>query len=152
MLVFSISVLAQSSIVFDLKLAIQINKATFQIGNRFYTLKDGKWSDKETEVELDQYKVGSKAIAVILTTNYGGSGVYVHLVVLDKNLHQLAYRPLGDRTIVEEIFIGDEIVFVAGLFHGYDDPMCCPTHQQLVSVKISEIKNQGTNSQGPLVK
>ncbi|GAH89262.1 unnamed protein product, partial [marine sediment metagenome] len=83
---------------------------------------------------------GKKDAAVVLTTNYGGSGNFRELaVIINQNgkPHHLTSQDLGDRAIINSLVIEVGIVSVDMITHGLKDPMCCPTQREIVKYKLS---------------
>jgi len=75
---------------------------------------------------------GQPAAAAIVTTQTGGSGTFLDLVVIarrDGQPTQIAGTHLGDRIKVESIAFDKGIVTLAMVVHGPDDPLCCPTQR-----------------------
>ncbi len=73
---------------------------------------------------------GADELAAVLAVELGGSGTFMHLIVLTvengPTLTQLATAELGDRTKSEQIAMGDGKIIVEALVVGENDPMCCP--------------------------
>jgi len=75
---------------------------------------------------------GQPAAAAIITTQSGGSGTFLDLVVIarrDGQPTQIAGTHLGDRVKVEAITFDRGIVTLTMVVHGPDDPLCCPTQR-----------------------
>lgn len=73
---------------------------------------------------------GSQDAAVLISSNFGGSGVFVDLeaVVNNRGLPQAVARfELGDRVQVEDLKIQDDVIVVKLITHGPGDPACCPS-------------------------
>ena len=96
----------------------------------------------------DLDKDGAKDAAVILWVNTGGSGTFIHLVVVshkNKTLYQVGSDFLGDRTNIKSLAIEGGKIVVQMLDFGPNDPKCCPsvaktrTFQQKSGV-LSEVK------------
>jgi heat shock protein HslJ len=71
---------------------------------------------------------------VVLVENSGGSGSFVYLAaVLNRNgsLENVATQFLGDRGQVESLSIAEGEITVNLATHGPDDPMCCPSQQEV---------------------
>lgn len=80
------------------------------------------------DLDLD----GKDDAALILSTNYGGSGDFRELaVVLNQNgvLKHVTSAELGDRTIINEISIQDSRIVLDMVTHGPEDGACCPTQK-----------------------
>jgi len=73
-------------------------------------------------------------IVVALVTNFGGSGTYVYLAVVDtteKGTRSVATTGLGDRVQIRSLAVENGLVVIETTEHGPDDAMCCPTVQRL---------------------
>lgn len=73
---------------------------------------------------------GSADAAAILAESGGGSGTFIYLAVLINDAgtwRNVATTYLGDRVQVETMTIEAGEIVVAGVTHGPDDPMCCPS-------------------------
>ena len=68
--------------------------------------------------------------AAIVGENYGGSGVFVSLVIylLEGGMPvQAQAAAIDDRPNIQAVSIQDGQVIVEGLIHGFSDPGCCPS-------------------------
>ena len=75
---------------------------------------------------------GVDEAAVVLAHNAGGSGMFMHLAVLQatrRGPDNIATVELGDRVKVIAVVIEDGMIRVQLVEHESDDPMCCPTRQ-----------------------
>ena len=75
---------------------------------------------------------GTEDAAVILVTQFGGSGSFYDLAILRKQdaaLTNIATVLLGDRVQINGLGIENGEIAVDLLTQGPDDPMCCPTLQ-----------------------
>lgn len=75
---------------------------------------------------------GVDEAAVMLAHNAGGSGMFVHLAVMQASRRgpdNIATVRLGDRVKVIAVGIEDGRVAAELVEHGPEDPMCCPTRQ-----------------------
>ena len=75
---------------------------------------------------------GVDEAAVVLAHNAGGSGMFMHLAVVQagrRGLDNIATVKLGDRVKVIAVVIDDGTVVAQLVEHAPDDPMCCPTRQ-----------------------
>lgn len=73
---------------------------------------------------------GKDDAAVILTTNYGGSGNFRELAVVliqEGTFSHVASVDIGDRVIVNEIFIQNTHILLNMIIHAPEDGACCPT-------------------------
>jgi hypothetical protein len=73
---------------------------------------------------------GQEDAAILLTENYGGTGQFILLgTVLNREgqpFHAASYF-LGDRVMVNNIFIENGQVIIEAVVHGPQDGACCPT-------------------------
>jgi hypothetical protein len=107
-------------------------------------LKDGEFrestevgSASETVVLLTDHVAtgdldgdGALDAAVVVSTNTGGSGVFMDLaavLMVDGKPVNVAIAPLGDRVQIKSLAIRDGGILVDMITHDSDDPMCCPT-------------------------
>ncbi len=76
---------------------------------------------------------GMNEVAAILVENSGGSGSFVHLVVMSEDaqgqLTQVADTFLGDRVQVQSMWIDQEQIHLQTLTHSADDSLCCPSQE-----------------------
>lgn len=75
---------------------------------------------------------GVDEAAVLLAHNSGGSGVFMHLAVMQASRRgpdNIATVRLGDRVKVIAVEIEDGKIRAQLVEHAPDDPMCCPTRQ-----------------------
>ncbi|HEX5838192.1 MAG TPA: Gmad2 immunoglobulin-like domain-containing protein [Anaerolineales bacterium] len=87
---------------------------------------------------------GSDEVAALVSENYGGTGVFVFLVVYSNVNGQPAYLTsaiVDDRPLLNALSIEDNEVFLDATIHGPDEPMCCPTlrttrHYRLVNNQL----------------
>ena len=115
--------------------AAGVKSATYKLndGDESLTcrLTNGRCRKQGALMKVEKFFSGETSIAVILSINGGGSGIYMHLVVLDKAFRQVSQQYLGDRVVIENVEIGkDGTVLVTGMFHLPDDPLCCPSDLQ----------------------
>jgi uncharacterized membrane protein len=74
---------------------------------------------------------GIDEAVVVLAHNSGGSGVFMHLAIVQDhggNLENVATFNLGDRVKVIAVDIDDGTIVVDLVEHSPNDPMCCPTN------------------------
>jgi hypothetical protein len=82
---------------------------------------------------------GNPDAAVILFSNYGGSGTFGELAAVlneDGLLRQVASAPLGDRVKIKSLAIKDGVISVNLLSHGPKDPMATPTKETTKQYKL----------------
>jgi hypothetical protein len=73
---------------------------------------------------------GQDEVAVLVSENYGGSGVFVFLAVYENVDGILTFQTssmVDDRPQLEALSIKGGEIFLEAVIHGADDPMCCPT-------------------------
>jgi hypothetical protein len=88
--------------------------------------------------------------AVLLASDSGGSGAFIDLhAVLNENGEPVdaASTFLGDRVQVNSLVIEDGLILIEMVTQGPNDPMCCPTQQemrtyQLVGGELVEISDE----------
>ena len=105
----------------------------------------------ETSVVLDNkniaYSEDQSKVAVVLTTNSGGTGFWRTLVVLSSNnekIEQVAYNELlEDRISIESLKFSGKQIAIKVLKHGPDDPSCCPSikDEYIYDLEGSVLKN-----------
>ena len=105
------------------------------------TLKDGLYEEGRSiqdyaRIRLDSLTTddlngdGLKDIAVVLASNFGGSGhFYILTVLLNKadGLKQTNNLDLGDRVVIQSLTISQGKILMEILTHGPDDPMSSPS-------------------------
>ncbi len=98
------------------------------------------WMAEDIVVYGDLNSDGKEDVVVIIVSNFGGSGVFVELVVMinDKgNPLYLDSEILGDRIIINSIAIEFSEIILDMVIQGPDDALCCPTLEKVVRYKIS---------------
>lgn len=101
------------------------------------------WIAEDIVVYGDLNSDSKEDAVVIIVSNFGGSGVFVELVVMinDKgNPLYLDSEILGDRIIINSIAVESSEIILDMVIQGPDDPLCCPTLEKIVRYKISENK------------
>ncbi len=101
------------------------------------------WIAEDIVVYGDLNSDGREDAAVIIVSNFGGSGVFVELAVMinDKgNPLYLDSEILGDRIIINSITIESGEIILDIVIQGPDDALCCPTFEKIVRYKILENK------------
>lgn len=76
---------------------------------------------------------GADEAAVLVSENFGGTGTFVSLHVLDTlngEMFGLAPVALGDRVFPYDFAVVGQVIRVGMLSHTADDPLCCPTQEQ----------------------
>jgi hypothetical protein len=138
-----------------------IRNAPYQLGTpdslQIVQLKDGKF-EQGTPGGADYISVqvtnfaatgdlnadGSDEIAALIAENFGGTGVFVFLVVYtDVNGTPTFFtsRIVDDRPQLNALSIENGEIFLDATIHGTEDPMCCPTlkttrHYKLVNDQL----------------
>jgi hypothetical protein len=106
-------------------------------------LKDGKLeqgipgSDNYLAVAMTEFVAigdlnadGQDEIAVLVSENYGGSGVFVFLALYANVDGALTFQTsimVDDRPQLNALSINGGEIFLDAVIHGTDEPMCCPT-------------------------
>ena len=73
---------------------------------------------------------GSNEVAALIAENFGGTGVFVFLVVYADVNGTLTFQTsvvVDDRPQVNVLSIENNEIFLDTVIHGVDEPMCCPT-------------------------
>jgi len=86
---------------------------------------------------------GSQETAVLVSENYGGTGVFVFLAVYSNTARTPAFLTsaiVDDRPQLNALSIENGEVFLDATIHGPDEPMCCPTRRTLRHYRL--INNQ----------
>jgi hypothetical protein len=125
----------------------EIRNAQYQLGAtdalRIVQLTNGKFEDG-TQGGADSVSVfvtdfvavgnlnadGVDEVAVLVSENYGGTGVFVFLAVYANVNGTLTFQTsnlVDDRPQLETISIDNGEIFLEAIIHGPDEPMCCPT-------------------------
>ncbi len=84
---------------------------------------------------------GEPAVAVILVSGTGGSGIFYDLAVVaevDGQWTNVATTMLGDRVVINSLTIENNQVVVDMITQGPDDPMCCPSEQVVVAYELHD--------------
>lgn len=82
---------------------------------------------------------GQSAVAVVLNSSAGGSGMFYDLAVVteqDGQWTNVATTYLGDRITVNSVAIENNQIVVDMITQGPDEPMCCPTQQVVVTYEL----------------
>lgn len=124
----------------------EIRNAEYQLGTsdalKVVQLKDGKFeqgtpgSEDFTSISMTDFVAigdlnadGTEDAAALVSENYGGTGVFVFLVVYSKENETWAFQTssmVDDRPELRELSIANNEIFLDAVIHGTDDPMCCP--------------------------
>jgi len=120
-------------------------------------LTDGKFeqglpgSDNFTSIVVTDFVTvgdvnadGKEDIAALVSESYGGSGVFVFLVVYANVNGTLTFQTstmVDDRPQLKALSIEAGEIFLDTVIHGMDEPMCCPTlrttrHYRLVDDQL----------------
>lgn len=84
---------------------------------------------------------GRADVAVLLATDTGGSGTFIHLAAValqDGKPVNLATTLLGDRVRVQSLNIDNDRIEVVLLTQGPDDPQCCPSQEERHIFRLRE--------------
>lgn len=87
---------------------------------------------------------GADEIAAMVSENYGGTGVFVFLVVYANVNGTLTFQTssmVDDRPQLNALSIENGEIFLDAVIHGFEEPMCCPTlrttrHYRLVDNQL----------------
>ena len=87
---------------------------------------------------------GFDEYAAMIAENYGGTGVFVFLVVFADVNGELVYQTstfVGDRPQINKLSIMSREIFLDAVIQRSDDPMCCPTlrtarHYRLINNQL----------------
>lgn len=90
---------------------------------------------------------GTDEYVALVAENYGGSGVFVFLVVFSDMNGQPVYQTsvwVDDRPQINELSLDADGIFLDATIHRPDEPMCCPTlhtirHYQLFHGQLDMI-------------
>jgi hypothetical protein len=141
--------------------AMSIRDAEYQLGLpdslQVVQLTDGKFEQGTSggadyvSVQLTDFAAagdldgdGSDEVAALVSENYGGTGVFVFLVIysnVEGRPAFLASTVVDDRPQLNALSIDGNEVFLDATIHGPDEPMCCPTlrttrHYRLVNNQL----------------
>jgi hypothetical protein len=111
---------------------------TVQLNDGYYEERYGEGETDRAATSLIETGIafgdldfdGSEDAIVLLVTNGGGTGQFYDLqVVLNDNgqPNAVAYQPLGDRIILNDLSINHGIITVDMITQGPTDGACCPT-------------------------
>lgn len=73
---------------------------------------------------------GVDELVVILAANFGGSGTYTFIALVDtvgEVSTSVGTAPIGDRITVRSMRIDGNVIVAETVEHADDDPMCCPS-------------------------
>lgn len=82
---------------------------------------------------------GSEDVAVITYWSGGGSGTWRELTIFKNEAGYplfITSKDLGDRTIINSLFIDSGVIYINMTVHGANDPMCCPTVEKIARYKL----------------
>jgi hypothetical protein len=111
---------------------------TVQLNDGYYEERYGQGETERTATSLFEAGIAygdlnfdsSEDAVVLLVTNGGGTGHFYDLqVVLNDNgqPNAVAYQPLGDRIILNDLSIDQGVITVDMITQGPNDGACCPT-------------------------
>lgn len=113
-----------------------VDGSRYRLKNGMY--ESGKGLDDYVSLKLaalalgDLNGDGQPEAAVILVSNFGGSGSFYEITVLinrGQDLEQTNSLELGDRVEIKKLAITGGRIRLDLLTHGPDDPMCCPSQK-----------------------
>jgi len=119
-------------------------------GQKIFQLEDGKYesgsgADYAQVTILPQSTMGDingdgkLEAAVLLSENYGGSGVFVSLIVFQKVGDSLQQSPailIDDRPVINKLSIADGKIVLDAVIHGENDPMAAPSLGVIESYQV----------------
>ena len=139
----------------------EIRNAQYQLGIpdslQIVQLKDGKFeqgtpggADFISVFVTDFVAIGDLDIdgvneaVVLVSENYGGTGVFVFLAVYANVNETLSFQTstmVDDRPQLNALSIENHEIFLGAVIHGFEEPMCCPTlrmtrHYRLVDNQL----------------
>jgi hypothetical protein len=120
-------------------------------------LVDGAFSNGQIQVNLvgpaafgDLDGDGQEDAAVLLTIDAGGTGTFYHLFALLNQGGQplqagAAY--VGDRQLVNELYISNGRILLDHQTHGLSSPLCCPDEHRLTGFVLEKGRLRRTSEQ-----
>jgi hypothetical protein len=95
---------------------------------------------------------GVQEYAALIAENYGGTGVFVFLVVFTDINGELVFQTstmVDDRPMLNALSIENGEIFLDAVIHSTEDPFCCPTwrttrHYRLVTDNYLEMTDYTT--------
>jgi len=85
---------------------------------------------------------GLDEVVALISENYGGTGVFVFLVVYADVNGRLEFQTsviVDDRPLVNALSIEGGEIFLDVVIHGAEDPLCCPTLRTVRHYRLAEI-------------
>lgn len=122
-----------------------VDGSKYRLKNGLY--ESGEGLDNYVSLKLADLAVGDlnndgePEAAVILVSNFGGSGSFYELTVLvnrGQNLEQTNSLELGDRVDIKKLAVSRGKIRIDLLTHGPDDPMCCPSQKTTLIYGLTE--------------
>lgn len=113
-----------------------------------FKLKNGEYADANGRIWYacsgigDVVADGTQYVAVVLSENLGGSGVFRTLYLFKYNnekLKLISSKELGQMDI-KKVTVNKQKIAVIALTYGTDDPMCCPSVKKVIRFVISGMK------------
>lgn len=140
------------------KEATEIRNAEYQLGAtdvlQVVQLTDGKFeqgtpgSDDFISVFVTDFVAGGdlnadgrEEVAVLVSENYGGTGVFGFLAVYENVNGMLTFltsNMVDDRPQLNALSIDNGEIFLEAVIHGPDEPMCCPTLRTMRHYRLVE--------------
>jgi hypothetical protein len=122
---------------------------------RTITLQDGKYQEGTDPAQVGYLSIflgekigfgdlnadGLEDAVITIAENYGGSGVFVSVVVVLNQGGQpnaVATAIIDDRPMINNLSIQNGEVFVDATIHGINDAMCCPSLPSTRNYKLIE--------------
>lgn len=94
-------------------------------------------------INYDRFPDGTKLATVLLSSNTGGSGIFIHLAVMKEvagKYQTLATQFLGDRVLVKSVKLTGEQIKVRLIKQGEEEPQCCPTLEVVQTYNLADRK------------
>lgn len=134
----------------------KIKNATYQLvsSKEYVKLEEGSFSRTIGEETLtagivgnfylahDFDNDGTNDAAVVIYSNYGGSGTFIELAILS-NIENPVYwtgESLGDRVVVNSLSFENNLIVLNLKTHAESDPLCCPTQETILKYKLAGTK------------
>ncbi len=94
-------------------------------------LREGRFSEGEVRLTLQEVAVGGEMAAAVVSVNLGGSGNFAYLLHLENEGGQWKQRGaayfIEDRPILHALTLEEGRIVLEVTLHWLDEPFCCPT-------------------------
>jgi hypothetical protein len=84
---------------------------------------------------------GLDELVALISENYGGTGVFVFLVVYGNVNGALSFRTstiVDDRPQLNALSVENNEIFLDATIHGFEEPLCCPTLRTTRHYRLAE--------------